>query len=140
MKRLKLFDPVDQPLENMLQNFFGRTFLAEEGDRMRIRMDIAEDDNAYTVNAELPGVKKEDIHVSIEGNQVAISAEASKEEERKQDGRLLHRECYYGSLYRSFTLDQPVDDAKAAATYKDGVLKLVLPKSGGANVKHLTVQ
>jgi HSP20 family protein len=105
----------------------------------QIRIDVAEDEQAYTVKAEIPGVKKEDISVSLDGNQVTISAEVKKEKEEKKGERTLRTERYYGSVARSFALDYDVDEAKAAAKYEDGVLKLTLPKKSTAAVKKLPV-
>jgi HSP20 family protein len=106
-----------------------------------IKMDVAEDDKAYHVKAEVPGVKKEDIHVSVEGNQVSITAEVKKEKEEKKGETVLRSECYYGMQSRSFTLMHDVDQDKAEAKYQDGVLDLTLPKkvNGGA-VKQLAVK
>ncbi len=105
-----------------------------------IAIDVAENDAAYTVKAEVPGVKKEDIGVSIDGNQVAITAEVKKEHEEKKGEKLLRSERYYGSMYRSFTLPTDVDQTKADAKYADGVLELTLPKKAGGGVKKLEVR
>ena len=84
----------------------------------------------------IPGVKKDDIHITIDGNQVAISAEIQRESEKKEKGRVVHSERYYGNVYRSFALDSAVDESKGSANYKDGVLELVLPKkNSGSPVK-----
>jgi HSP20 family protein len=98
-----------------------------------MKIEVEEDDEAYTIHAEVPGAKKDDIKVTVDGNQVGISAEIKRESEKKEKGRLVHSERYYGNVYRSFSLDSAVDDAKGSATYKDGLLELVLPKksSGG---------
>lgn len=103
------------------------------------RVDVSEDDGAYMVKAEIPGVKKEDIDISIEGNRVGISAEVKKEKEEKEGKRVVRSERYYGSLYRGFTLDQDVDEAKSEATYADGVLTLRLPKKAGTAAKKIMV-
>ncbi len=105
----------------------------------QIKVDVSEDDGAYTVKAEVPGVKKEDIDVSIDGNNVAISAEVKKEKEEKEGKKVVRSERYYGSVYRSFTLDTEVDEAKAEAAYADGVLTLRLPKKPGTTAKKITV-
>jgi HSP20 family protein len=107
-----------------------------------IRIDVNENDQGYEVRAEIPGVKKEDIHVMIDGNQVSISAEARREKEEKgaKGDRTLVRELYYGSSSRSFTLANAVDDKAAIAKYEEGVLKLSLPKRKDATSKKLQVQ
>ena len=143
---IKRFDPFGEiarfePFRNF-EDFF-REFRMMPGMRgaesePRIRMDMSETDQAYMVKAEIPGVKKEDIKVSIEGNQVSISAEVRKEEDKKS-GNTMHSERYYGQQYRTFTLPQDVDDAKAEAKYHDGILELALPKKPGGGGKQLTV-
>ena len=107
-----------------------------------IRIDVNENDQGYEVRAEIPGVKKEDIHVMIDGNQVSISAEARREKEEKnaKGDRTLVKELYYGSSSRSFTLANAVDDKAAIAKYEDGVLKLSLPKRKDAASKKLQIQ
>ncbi|HEX8612078.1 MAG TPA: Hsp20/alpha crystallin family protein, partial [Telluria sp.] len=84
-------------------------------------------------------VKKEDVKVSIDGNEVTISADVSQEQERKE-GSSMWRERFHGQQYRSFTLPQHVDEEHATATCRDGVLELTLPKKPGGGAKRLTVQ
>ena len=103
-------------------------------------MDVAEKNGAYTVTAELPGVKKEEIQVSIDGAQVTLSAEVKREKEVAQDERVLHTERTFGKVTRSFSLPQEVDEAKAEAKYRDGVLELTLPKKTAAQRKQITIQ
>jgi HSP20 family protein len=103
-------------------------------------MDVSEDDKAYTVHADMPGVKKEDIHVNIDGKQVSISTEVKNEKEVKEGEKLLRSERYYGSVSRAFSLAQDVDEATAVAKYNDGVLELTLPKKVAASAKKLVIQ
>ena len=105
----------------------------------RIRMDMSETDEAYIVKAEIPGVSKDDIKVSIDGNQVSISAEVKREEDRSS-GSLIRNERYVGQQFRSFTLPREVDDKNAQAKYVEGVLELTLPKIQGSGAKQLTIQ
>jgi len=104
-----------------------------------IKVDVSEGDGAYTVKAEIPGAKREDIDVAVEGDRVTISAEVKREKEEKEGKRVVRSERYFGSVYRAFTLDSEVDDAKAEAHYADGVLTLRLPKKAGTAAKKLTV-
>lgn len=128
-------------IEDMFKGFFVRPVLFEGQPQMEIKMDLKEDDKAYTVQAEIPGVKKEDIQVSIEGNRVSISAETRTEKEEKEGEKVLRSERYYGKVARSFTLANDVDEAKAKAKYTDGVLELTLPKkAGAATAKKLAIQ
>ena len=106
-----------------------------------IKIDVSEDDKAYHVKAEVPGVKKEDIHVAVEDNQVSITAEVKKEKEEKKGETVLRSERYYGVQTRSFTVMHDVDQGKAEAKYQDGILELTLPKkSNGGAVKQLTIK
>jgi HSP20 family protein len=93
----------------------------------RIKMDVVETENAYTVHAEMPGVKKEDIRVSIEGNTVTIAAEVKDAKERKEGDRVVQSERYYGRESRSFSLGHEIDEEKADAHFDNGVLQLTLP-------------
>jgi len=100
-----------------------------------IKIDITETDKDYTVRAEIPGVKKEDVKIQVDGNLVSISAEVKQEKEEKEGEGIICRECYQGSSYRSFTLDCNVDEAKARAKCKNGILELILPKRNGVMIE-----
>jgi len=105
-----------------------------------IAMDIKEDENAYVVHAELPGVKKDDIHVEIEGGLVTIKAEVTQEETTENE-RMLRRERYTGSVSRRFELPVEVDLDQANADYTDGILVLNLPKlEHKSNVRKLDIE
>lgn len=97
----------------------------------RAKLDVAERDNAYEVRAELPGAKKEDISVDIDGAWVAISARANTQSEKKDGEKLLYSERSHESYARSFELPQAVDSARAVAKFENGVLTLTLPKKEG---------
>ena len=133
------FDPFGD-IDDLFKGFFVRPMQLEGQPQMQIRMDVKEDDNAYTVHADIPGVKKEDIHVSIEGNQVSISAETKVEKEEKKGEKVLRSERYVGKVARSFTLAPDIDEAKAQAKYNDGVLELTLPKKAVSAAKKLAIQ
>jgi HSP20 family protein len=105
---------------------------------MAPRMDVSETDQGYLVKADIPGVKKEDIKVNIEGNHVSISAETQRESEQKSEN-MLCTERSWGQYYRSFSLPQPVDDTMANAEYRDGVLELTLPKKAGGASRKLDI-
>ena len=102
-------------------------------------MDVREIGDGYQVHAELPGVKKEDIHVTIEGNLVSISAEVKQEKEVKEGERVLRSERYFGKVSRSFQLGQEIDDGKAVAKFNEGVLELTLPKRAAMATKRLAI-
>jgi len=148
MANITRFDPFAElaslrPLMNPDDFFKGfrlRPMLDETAVEPRIKLDVSEADAAYSVKAEIPGVKKEDIHVAIEGNQVSIEAEVKKETEEKKGEKVVRSERYYGRQYRSFTLGSEIDSAKAAAKYADGVLELTLPKKANGSKKEVKVQ
>lgn len=102
-------------------------------------VDVHDSKDAVTVKAELPGMKKEDIKVDVDGNRVTISGETKRESEQKEGNTVVRSERYVGQLYRSFTLEQDVDDAKAEAKYQDGVLELSLPKKANNGAKKLVI-
>ncbi|MEW6707481.1 MAG: Hsp20/alpha crystallin family protein [Pseudomonadota bacterium] len=104
-----------------------------------IRIDVTENDKEYVVSAEIPGAKKDDIRVMVDGNYVSISAELKKDEEKKE-GRMLVKETYRGSISRGFTLGHEVDDKAASAKLEDGVLHLTLPKRTSASSHLINVQ
>ncbi len=138
MANLAHIDTVDDAFDDLVRGFFLRPVRIDGEREVQIRMDVKEDDKAYTVHAEIPGVKKEDIHVTVDGNQVAISAEVKQEKEARENEKTLRRERYYGRVSRAFQVGQDVDDAAAQAKYSDGVLELTLPKKAIAS-KRLTV-
>jgi len=132
--------PLDETFDDLFKGFFVRPMTFENQPQAQFRVDVKEDDGAYVVQAEIPGVKKEDINVTINGNQVAISAEVKREREEKQGEKLLRSERYQGKVYRAFSLAQDVDEASAQAKYNDGVLELRLPKKAAVTAKKLSIQ
>ena len=107
----------------------------------RIKIDLSEQDGSYAVKAEIPGVKKDDIDVRVDGNTVTISAEVKSEKEEKGNGgRMLRRERQEGYASRTFSLACPVDESKVEASYKDGILALTLPKKADISSKRIAIQ
>ncbi|HQQ70317.1 MAG TPA: Hsp20/alpha crystallin family protein [Alicycliphilus sp.] len=106
----------------------------------QIKIDVKEDDGAYTVHAEVPGVPKEDINVSIDGNVISLRAEVRQHDQKKDGEKLLRSERYYGSVARSFQLPLEVDAAQAKARYDNGVLVLTLPKKQGNKTQRLAIE
>ena len=100
---------------------------------------MSEHDDSYMVKADIPGVRKEDIDVRIDRNQVTISAEVKQEKEEKKDGRVLRSERQYGFASRSFALASDIDDTQADAKYQNGVLELRLPKKATSSSRKLSV-
>jgi HSP20 family protein len=133
------------PLGDLVDDFFNGFVVGPVGYRAdsqvrNMKIDVAEHNGDYKVVAELPGVKKEDIKVNIEGDEVSITAETRLEKETKDGERLLHSERYVGKVARAFRLAQEIDESRASAKYSDGVLELTLPKKATAAAKQLTIQ
>ena len=130
------------PLDDLFRGFFVRPvdFNGTQQQAPSIKMDVKEQGDNYLVHAELPGVKKEDIHVVVDGNQVSISAEIKQEKEVKEGERVLRSERYFGKVSRSFQLGQEIDDSKAAAKFNEGVLELTLPKRSASPNKRLAIE
>lgn len=106
----------------------------------QIRVDVQEGKDAFEVQAEIPGVKKDDIHVNLDGNVLRLQAEVRQEDSQSEEGRVVHKERYYGSVFRTLQLPADIDEAKAKARYENGVLKLTLPKKAGGRLQRLTVE
>ena len=130
------FDPFN---DDFFKGFALRPVFKQLESEPQMRLDVEEDDKAYTVKAEIPGVKKEDIKISVDGNQVSISAEIKKETEEKEGNKVIRSERYFGSVSRSFTLAQDVNQGDANAKYDNGILVLTLPKKPGGSVKQISV-
>ncbi|MDC8756954.1 Hsp20/alpha crystallin family protein [Janthinobacterium fluminis] len=137
---LARFDPFITDIDDIFRDFFSMPALRGRESTQRMRVDIAETERSYLVKAEIPGVNKDDIKVSVDGNRVSINAEVKEENVADDGGKLVRSERIYGQQYRSFTLPQEVDDAAAQARYQDGVLELTLPKKAGTGGKQLAVQ
>jgi HSP20 family protein len=140
MANILRYSPADDAFDDLFCGFFMRPVRFEGQPDVQIKMDVSEDDKSYTVHAEIPGVKKEDIHVTIDGNQVAISAEVKNEKEVKEGEKVLRSERYYGKVSRAFTLGQDVDEEAAQAKYNEGVLELTLPKRAATKSRKLAIQ
>lgn len=129
-------DPFDDQIRTLMRPW--RFELAETSPRIKI--DLTEQDGSYAVKAEIPGVKKDDIDVRVDGSTVTISAEVKTDKEEKGNGgRVLRRERQGGYASRSFTLDCPLNEAKVQASYKDGVLSLTLPKKAEVSSKRIAI-
>lgn len=136
---LARFDPF-MNMDDWFKGFGFRPFPGEPETAPLIKIDVKENDKTYTVRAEIPGVNKDDIKVQVDGNRVSISAETKKEKEEKEGDRVICRECYQGSSYRSFILHSAVDESKTEAKYRDGILELTLPKINGSSARKITIK
>ena len=143
MANITRFDPFNELVDDLFKGFLVRPMVyegAQSNALPRVKVDVTERNGAYLVTADLPGVKKEDIHVDIDGAQVTLTAEVKREKEVAEGERVLHTERSYGKVSRSFALPQELDEAKAEARFKDGVLELTLPKKAAAARKAITIQ
>lgn len=140
MNALTRFDRIDSLFPELLRRM-SRPLQTLDAPELPsdIRLDISENDKEYLVSAEMPGARKEDIRVSIDGNYVSIVAEIKKEQEERH-GRSLVKETYHGSVSRGFALGSDVDEKAAVAKLEDGILRLTLPKREGSSSRTLKIQ
>ena len=139
MANITRYNPFDELFNEFSKGFFVRPFSMPEGVEPKMKLDVKEDEKAYTIRADIPGVKKEDIQVDVDANAVTVRAEMKQEKEEKKDEKVIYSERNYGMVSRSFSLPAEVDANGAKAEYKDGVLNLVLPKKAGAQARRLSV-
>ncbi|MEQ1515915.1 MAG: Hsp20/alpha crystallin family protein [Usitatibacteraceae bacterium] len=140
MNDLIRFDPFTETFAAFPDVFRGLTRpLRTLEQSLDIKVDVSETNDEYKVKADIPGVKKEDINVAVDGNVVSISAETKRETEQK-DEKWLRTERQYGRVQRSFSLGQGIDATAVKAKYDQGVLNLVLPKKAGSISRQITVQ
>ncbi|MFZ9136776.1 MAG: Hsp20/alpha crystallin family protein [Hylemonella sp.] len=137
MRRSNLFDEF---FRDMSPGFYVRPLHGEplpEPDK--IKVDVKENDKSFTVLAEIPGVSKEDIHVSIDGNVITLSADVKQQDTQTKDDKVLRSERYYGSVSRAFSLPQDVDATQAKAKCDNGVLSLTLPKKSNGGSQRIRI-
>ena len=134
-------------MEKRLSTIFGRSPMSADGEKKEAisvtewspLVDISEDEKEYVVKAEIPEMKKEDIKINVHDDVLTVSGERKYEKEEK--GKKYHRvERAYGSFMRNFALPENADGSKISAEYKDGVLKVHLPKSEQAKKKAIEVK
>jgi HSP20 family protein len=141
MNRLARYEPLVGQLDGLFNEFFRPAFVWDQrAETAPVRVDVREDAAGYTVHAELPGVKKEDIPVEIEGNEVTIAADVKRGEDTKEGEKVLRTERFYGRTARRFALPHEVDEGKAEAKFTDGVLELKLPKKAQVTGRKIAVQ
>lgn len=142
MSNLRVLDPsFTDSFESAMRRVFSPGVFETETPALKMRIDVSEKDDAYHVKADIPGVRKEDINVRIDGNVVQIDDEVKQEKETRGHGdKILRSERYWGNISRTFSLAQDVDDGKVQARYADGVLTLDLPKKASAASRKITVQ
>ena len=139
MANVTRYNPFDDFFSDFGKRLWLKPVALPDETELRMKIDVKEDEKAYTVKADIPGVKKEDIQVDIDDDQVSIRAEVKQEKEEKEGEKVVYSERSYGMVSRSFTLPVSVDDRAAKAEYKDGVLNLTLPKKANGAGKRIAV-
>jgi HSP20 family protein len=141
MSTLIRYEPLVGQLDGLFNDFFRPAYATAQRDEPApIRFDVRETPEAYVVSAELPGVKKEDISVEIEGSEVTLAAESKRATSAENGDKWLRTERYFGKAARRFALPQEVDEAKAVAKYDNGLLELTLPKKAAVTGRKLSIQ
>jgi len=141
MANVTRYDPFGEIFDDLFKGFLVRPVTSEGRDvAPRMKIDVTEQNGGFKVVADIPGVKKEDIRVNVDGDQVSVTAEVKQEKDIKEGERLVHSERYYGKVARAFRLGYEIDEAKVQAKYNDGVLELVLPKKQTAAAKQIAIQ
>jgi HSP20 family protein len=139
-------DQLGRMVESMYEDFFAPTAQAAalgrwpEESVSSPRLNVTENEKSFQVQAEMPGVKKEDIKVAIENQRVTIEGESKHDEEKREGENVVYSERSARKFMRSFMLPTEVDDATADARLEDGVLTLTLPKKQASAAKRLTIQ
>ena len=149
MHHVQLYDPfATTGLDDLFRGLFKPVQVARDA-AVAIKVDVTDKDNGYVVHAEIPGVNRNDIQVTIEGSQVTIAAEVKRtvdtkdgngKDGDKHDKRVLRSERYYGAVYRSFVLPVELDEEASTAKYENGVLELQLAKKAAVAGRKLTIQ
>jgi HSP20 family protein len=140
MSNIVSYDPfAETGLDDLFRGFFAPVRVEGGRTPVMVKMDVTETGDGYLIHAEMPGVKKEDINVEIEGNQVTLTAEVKRESEKKEGDKVLRSERYYGNVFRSFTLPAELDEQASVAKYGNGVLELKLVRKASAAGRKLPV-
>lgn len=121
--RSSLFD-----LDNLFESFWAPTSGQQADLPFTPRVDVAEMKDRYEIDAELPGVDKKDIEVTLDKGLLTLSAESRYEEKEEKEGRVIRQERRYGKYMRSFNLGTDVNEEDIKAEFKDGLLKLTVPR------------
>lgn len=138
MKKLSLHDQIND-IEDVVRGFMRRPF-AFDSAAPEIRIDMQEDDDSYSIHAEIPGAKKDDVKIDLDENYVSISAQKQNQVDRKNGGRWIFTERSFGAISRSMSLPHDIDPKKAQASYENGVLVLTLPKKSRSELRSIEIK
>lgn len=135
-------DQFGRMVENMFEDFFAPSLLSrgDTGALVSPRLNVSENEKAFEIEAEMPGVAKEDVKVAIDNRRISIEGEAKRESAEKEGENIVYAERSTRKFARSFTLPADVDDAAAQAKLENGILRLTLPKKESSQAKKLTIQ
>jgi len=139
MANITRYNPFEDFFQDFGKGFWLKPLPFPAETELKMKIDVKEDDKSFTVKADIPGVKKEDIQIDIEDDHISLRAEVKQEKEERKDEKIVYSERAYGMVSRSFTLPVDVDAKAAKAEYKDGVLNLTLPKKGNGSAKRIAV-
>ena len=139
MANLTRYNPFDELFKDFTKGFWVKPLAFPAETAVEIKVDVKEDDKAYTIRAEIPGAKKDDIKVDIDGNLVSLRADVKQEKEEKKGEKVVYSERAYGMASRSFTLPAEVDAKAVKAEYKDGLLSLTLPKKANGSAQRIAI-
>jgi HSP20 family protein len=139
MANITRYNPFEDFFQDFGKGFWLKPLPFPAQSELKMKIDVSEDDKSFIVKADIPGVKKEDIQIDIDDDQISLRAEVKQEKEEKKDEKLVYSERSYGMVSRSFTLPVDVDAKAAKAEYKDGVLNLTLPKKSNGSAKRVAV-
>lgn len=131
----------DDNFDNVMERFLQPPRLLDEemAGSLTPRMDVVERDSEFVIRTDLPGIRKEDINVTLEDGVLTIRGESKEETDEKENGHVIRQERRNGKYTRSLRLATPIDEKNVKAAYKDGVLELTLPKVEEAKPKKITV-
>ena len=139
MANITRYNPFDEIFKDFGKGFWVKPAAFPADSALEMRVDVKEDDKSYTIRAEIPGAKKDDIKVDIDRNLVSLRAEVRQEKDEKRGEKTVYSERSYGMASRSFTLPAEVDAEGAKAEYKDGLLSLTLPKKANGSAQRIAV-
>lgn len=131
-------------LDSLFDNFFAPlAWKSQQNQFFMPKVDIKDNKDHYLINAELPGVKKEDIHISLQQGVLTLEAEVKqedKEEKEEKDGKIIRQERRYGRIQRSFTVGNTVHEADISASFADGILSIKAPKKAESEQQNRKIQ
>jgi HSP20 family protein len=139
MANITRYDPFEDLFKDFGKGFWVKPFAMPAETELTMKIDVSEDDKAFSVKADIPGVKKEDIQVDVDEDHVSVRADVKQEKEEKKGEKVVYSERSYGMVSRSFSLPAAVDAKGAKAEYKDGVLSLTLPKKSNGSAKRIAI-